>query len=328
MLTMPGRPMPSGQTAHLVSRVPTGTAESRSPPPSPPAGSRAAPLPGSHSLVRGLPYLGNASHFLFDGLPSFGSSVASASSRAPYRTFTPNLRHADVTPLPVRPEAPVAFATPGTSTRIAPPRAAARWSASAWLLLRDDRGRAILAPGGTLGGSQAGARLNYRLGGGLALSARIYAPLRRIEGAEVAAGLDWQPWARLPVHVLAERRQDAGGEGRSAFALIVYGGASGQLPGRLRAEGYAQAGIVGVRSRDLFVDGSVRIAFPAGPVEVGGGAWGAAQPGAARLDAGPSVSYRLPVRRANLRLQADWRFRVVGDAAPGSGPALTLAADF
>jgi hypothetical protein len=100
------------------------------------------------------------------------------------------------------------------------------------------------------------------------------------------------------------------------------------LPGGLRGEAYGQAGIVGARSRDLFVDGSARATIPVGPVEIGGGAWGAAQPGLARLDAGPSASYRLPVRGANLRVQADWRFRIAGDAAPGSGPALTVAADF
>jgi len=86
--------------------------------------------------------------------------------------------------------------------------------------------------------------------------------------------------------------------------------------------------MVGLRSRDLFVDGAARLSRRIGAVEVGGGAWGAAQPGASRLDAGPSLSWRLPVRDANLRLQADWRFRIAGDAAPRSGPALTLAADF
>ncbi len=207
-------------------------------------------------------------------------------------------------------------------------RNASRWSGSAWLLLRDDRGRASLAPGGALGGSQAGAKLHYRVGGALALSARLYAPLRRIGGAEAAAGIDWQPWSRLSVHVLAERRQKLGNEGRSAFALTLYGGLGRRLPGGLRGDAYLQAGVVGLRSRDLFVDGSVRATLPVGPIELGAAAWGAAQPGAARLDAGPSVSYRLPVGRATLRLQADWRFRVAGDAAPGSGPALTLAADF
>ncbi|HKR24119.1 MAG TPA: hypothetical protein VJS15_02580 [Allosphingosinicella sp.] len=209
----------------------------------------------------------------------------------------------------------------------ATPRAR-RWSASAWLLLRDDGGGGALAPGGTLGGSQAGARLLRPIGRGLALSGRLYLPLRRHSAAEAAAGLDWRPVARLPLHLLAERRQALGKDGRSAFALTLYGGASSELPRRLRLDAYGQAGVVGTRARDVFVDGSARISAPLGPVEIGGGAWGAAQPGAWRVDAGPSISYRLPVRGAALRLQADWRFRLAGDAAPGSGPALTLAADF
>lgn len=203
-----------------------------------------------------------------------------------------------------------------------------RWSASAWLLARRDESGGGLAPGGTLGGSQAGGRLLYRIGEGLALSARAYLPLRRTRGAEAAAGVDWRPAARVPVHLLVERRQDLGGEGRSAFAVSAYGGTSAPLPGGLRLDAYAQAGVVGTRSRDLFADGSVRVSAPVGPVEVGAGAWGGAQPGAARLDAGPQVSWRLPVEGANLRIEADWRLRIAGDAAPGSGPALTLAADF
>jgi hypothetical protein len=212
----------------------------------------------------------------------------------------------------------------------APPREgrSGRWSGSAWLLIRHDRAGPALAPGGTLGGSQSGARLLFGIGGGLALGARAYVPLRQIRGAEAAAGLDWQPVARLPLHLLAERRQDVGGDGRSAFALSVYGGGSRSLPHGLRLDFYGQAGIVGARSRDLFADGAARLSVAAGPVEIGGGAWGGAQPGAARLDAGPSFSWRLPVAAANLRLQADWRFRVAGDAAPGSGPALTFASDF
>jgi len=119
-----------------------------------------------------------------------------------------------------------------------------------------------------------------------------------------------------------------GGSGRSAFALTLYGGASARLPGGLRGEVYAQAGVVGTRSRDPFVDASGRASLPAGPVEVGGSAWAAAQPGAARLDAGPHISYRLPARGADIRVQADWRFRIAGDASPGSGPALSIALDF
>lgn len=179
-----------------------------------------------------------------------------------------------------------------------------------------------------MGGSQAGARISHRLAGGFSVSGRAYLPLRRAAGAEVAAGLDWQPVAALPVQLRAERRQAIGREGRSAFALSLAGGASQVLPRRLRLDAYGQAGVVGTHARDLFVDGAVRLSAPVGPVEIGAGAWGAAQPGAARVDAGPALSYRLPVRGANVRLEAGWRFRLAGDAAPRSGPALTLGADF
>lgn len=204
----------------------------------------------------------------------------------------------------------------------------ARWSASGWILLRDEGSDAALAPGGIFGGSQAGTRIAYRLGEGVALSGRAYLPLRRQSGAEVAAGLDWRPMPTLPVNLLAERRQRLGRDGRNAFALTAYGGASREIAPRVRFDLYAQAGVVGLRSRDLFVDGSARLSRRLGAIEVGGGAWVAAQPGASRLDAGPSLAWRLPVRDANLRLQVDWRVRIAGDAAPRSGPALTLAADF
>jgi len=238
--------------------------------------------------------------------------------------------------IPAKPAGTARASPPGPSHRLGPPglepaRREDRWSASAWLLARRERGGPALAPGGTLGGSQAGARFLYRLGGGarrLALSARLYAPLRRAGGAEAAAGIDWRPLARLPLHLLAERRQALGADGRSAFALTLYGGHSARLPGGLRLDAYGQAGLVGLRSRDPFADGAVRLAVPLGPVEIGGGAWGAAQPGAARLDVGPLVALPLRVRGAGMRLSADWRFRAAGDAAPDSGPALTLASDF
>ena len=203
-----------------------------------------------------------------------------------------------------------------------------RWSGSAWLLARGDLGQPSLAPAGTLGGSQAGGRLMYRLDRHWSLSARAYLPLRRPAGAEIAAGVDWRPFGSIPISLLAERRQAIGNEGRSAFSLTAYGGFSTAVRRDFRIEGYGQAGIVGLRSRDLFVDGSLRAVALLGRIEVGAGAWGAAQPGASRVDMGPSLSYRLPVRRTNLRIQADWRFRVAGEASPASGPALVLAADF
>lgn len=222
--------------------------------------------------------------------------------------------------------------TPFTPSPIAAPRPPSRrWSGSAWLLARRDGG-AALAPGGTLGASQAGARLLYRINDDarrpLGLSGRLYVPLRRIAGAEVAAGFDWQPSARLPLHLLLERRQGVGREGRNAFAATVYGGGSADLGRGWRLDGYAQAGIVGTRSRDAFLDGSARLTRAFGPVEVGGGVWGAAQPGASRLDVGPQLSVPIRARSVSLRLSAEYRVRVAGDARPASGPALTLGVDF
>lgn len=201
------------------------------------------------------------------------------------------------------------------------------WSASAWALLRQGPGDS-LAPGGLLGGSQLGARLTYRLRDRLALSACAYAPVDRPRGAEAAIGIEWQPARTLPVRVLAERRQAIGIEGRSAFALLAHGGVSAApLLGPLQLDGYAQAGIVGLRSADLFADGSARIGLPiANELIVGVGAWGGVQPGAARLDVGPEASYRLP--GTPLRVTAGYRVRIAGDARPGSGPSLTLATDF
>jgi hypothetical protein len=207
-----------------------------------------------------------------------------------------------------------------------------RWSLSAWSFVRRG-GAEPLAAGGLLGGSQAGARLLYRLDRGserpLALSVRLAAPLRRPAGAEAALGLDWQPSARLPVHLLVERRQALGRDGRSAFQLTAYGGAGDVPLGRFRLDAYAQAGIVGARSRDPFGDGSIRLSLPlARNLRAGVGAWAAAQPGLARVDVGPQAALRLPVTGRAVTLAADWRLRLAGNARPGSGPALTLATDF
>lgn len=206
-----------------------------------------------------------------------------------------------------------------------------RLSGSAWLFVRDGGG-ADFIPGGALGGSQAGARFNYRINADearpLSLSARIYAPIDRPAGAEAAFGVDWKPVANLPVHLLVERRQALGREGRSAFSATLYGGVSEVAAGPLRLDAYAQAGVVGAKSRDLFADGSARLGLPVGRARIGAGAWAAAQPHVARLDVGPQASLHVPVAGTNVVVAADWRFRIAGDAVPSSGPTLTLATDF
>ncbi|MBS0285465.1 MAG: hypothetical protein JSS15_13700, partial [Proteobacteria bacterium] len=57
------------------------------------------------------------------------------------------------------------------------------------------------------------------------------------------------------------------------------------------------------------------------------GAWGGAQRGAARLDVGPAAGVAVPAAMP-LRISLEWRQRIAGDARPGSGPALSIGADF
>jgi hypothetical protein len=211
-------------------------------------------------------------------------------------------------------------------------RVSGRLSGSAWLLLRGEP-TAALAPGGTLGGSQGGVRLRYRLNGDparpISLSARLYSPAASRRGAEAALGIDWRPLAHLPVHLLAERRQALGDDGRTAFVVAVHGGVSEHPIARgFRLDAYGQLGAVGARSPDLFADGGARVTLPVRGIRLGAGIWGGAQPGAARLDAGPHASIRLPLAGEQVHLGAEWRLRVAGDAAPGSGPVITLGTDF
>ena len=63
-------------------------------------------------------------------------------------------------------------------------------------------------------------------------------------------------------------------------------------------------------------------------LDVGIGTWGGAQRGAARLDVGPSLGLVVPVANHNLRLTADWRQRIAGNARPDSGPALSIGTNF
>jgi hypothetical protein len=199
---------------------------------------------------------------------------------------------------------------------------------SAWALLRGSAGPGNLATGGTLGGSQVGARLMYHFSPSLAASLRSSSSVGGVRYAEVAAGVRWKPLAEIPIAVNFERRQALNRwGGRSDFALFAEGGLY-QTPvfGLANLDLYAQSGIVGIKSRDLFFDGGATFTRPIWKKwSAGFGVWGGAQPGLYRVDAGPRVS--MEVRRG-IRLHADYRQRLAGEAAPSSGPALTIAGDF
>lgn len=220
-------------------------------------------------------------------------------------------------------------ASRGVLSKIIPARHLDRLQLSAWALLRGTPGTGSLASGGTLGGSQAGARLTYSLDRRFAVSLRSSSPIGGSRGGEVAAGVRVTPFPSIPVAITAERRQAIGrfSTGRSDFALFAEGGVYRRPIGwNLMLDGYAQAGVVGLQERDFFADGGFTLSRPLfGRFSAGLGAWGGYQPGLYRIDAGPRVSYRV---RPNVSLHLDWRQKLAGSAQPDSGPALTLGANF
>lgn len=219
-----------------------------------------------------------------------------------------------------------------------PPPLPGRWSGVAWIALRDagtaeglsNSPRTVL-----LGGSQAGGRIGFTIDQRRRIEgyARLVSTGRHMDGAEGALGVAWQPLPSLPVRLAVERRQRIAGEdSRSAMAAMAIGGVSDlPLPQGWRLDGYGAAGVVGARHQDAFAEGSAHVMRPFGrfgrvTVTGGGAVWGAAQPGAARLDAGPTLSARID--NVASRLTLDWRQRMAGNAAPASGVAITLASDF
>ncbi|MCJ8191051.1 hypothetical protein [Sphingomicrobium aestuariivivum] len=208
-----------------------------------------------------------------------------------------------------------------------------RWQLSGWSFTReayaeDAASAPGLAPGSMLGGAQAGARLVYNHDERFGLGLRFSSATGSIRGDEVALGIRYTPFRGLPLALTAERREAIGdgAAARSAFALFAEGGVWQRPLGLgFALDGYAQAGLVGLEERDWFIDGALTASRPVFKnIRIGAGLWGAAQPGLERLDAGPRLT--LPVYRG-VRLHADYRAQLLGNAAPGSGPALTLAAD-
>jgi hypothetical protein len=218
---------------------------------------------------------------------------------------------------------------PAPPAMLAPRAAPDRWQASAWFVTRRGAG----AGGTMLGGDQAGLRVARTLDqrGRLALYARASAPLTGT-GRELALGVEWRPW-RAPMRFLAEQRIALDG-GKSGPAAAVVAGVTGiNLPFAFELEAYGQAGAVKRARIEPFADGALRVtrevaAAGNARLALGTGAWGAAQREAARLDIGPTAVTTLPLSGQTLRIALDWRERVAGNARPGSGPALTLGADF
>lgn len=207
-----------------------------------------------------------------------------------------------------------------------------RWSGSAWAFVRGagDAG-GVATP--QLGGSQVGARVAYRLDarGRVAAVARV-AAATAVRQQEAAVGVEWQP-TRLPIRLVAEQRIGIANI-RGGPAIGLVGGVSAlPLGAGLRVDGYAQGGVIARDRADGYVDGAASVGRTIASrgrarLELGLGAWGAAQRGAARLDLGPSLVAVLPVEARAIRVGVQWRERVAGNARPGSGAVLSIGADF
>ncbi len=217
-----------------------------------------------------------------------------------------------------------------------------RWSADAYVLARRGSAPPLLGATPTLGGSQLGARLAYVLNPlsnqRIALSGRVFQPLSkrsdRASASQAVLGLELQPVRFVPVTVALDRYIAAGSHARDAWAVRVSGGADSIVvrPG-LTASLYGQAGIIGAKSRDGYADGWAKLQASAIDragmhLFMGAGLWAGVQPGASRVDAGPTAELSGKIGSTRVVATVDYRFRAGGNARPGSGPALTVRAGF
>lgn len=226
------------------------------------------------------------------------------------------------------------------------PLAAGRWSLDAWGFWRQGSDAAPVSQGRVpiYGASQAGAVLQYRLAPASRRDPRLYARAYRalVKGgeSELAIGASLRPLVGLPLRLAGEGRftdTPFGSEVRpAAYAVTEINPVS--LPLGTRLEIYGQSGWVGGRGRTPFADGQAsltrdlpfagRLSKDAVRISIGAGAWGGAQKDAQRLDVGPTLRADVGIGGFPARLSVDWRARVAGDAAPGSGVAATLSAGF
>lgn len=211
-----------------------------------------------------------------------------------------------------------------------------RWSAGGYVFLRA-AGSADPGSVPVLGGGQSGASLAFTpdplAPRPLALTARATASNSGDSAAEAALGVRWQLTPGLTLS--GERLVALSTGGRNAWTARLAAGGSLRRGG-VTASAYGEAGVVGTSPVTRYASAQFRAGYPVkiGPaLELipGAGVWSSleqARTTVDRVDAGPGV--RLHWARAPLPvdLQVDYRFRVAGKAAPGSGPAVTLTTGF
>lgn len=202
-----------------------------------------------------------------------------------------------------------------------------RWQLGGFALLRDGGPLSSPAASPVLGGGQ--------VGGSIAFVTNPYArrPLALVARANVAADPDGlrSETAQLAVGL---RQSLLPGVSLSVERLIPLGTATqGAFTARLaaggkwqRLEAYGEAGVID--TGQLYAGGQARARILRfGPAALNAATWASVQTGTPdvwRVDVGPSLNATVK----GIRIEADWRQRVGGNAAPGSGPVLTVSAGF
>lgn len=186
------------------------------------------------------------------------------------------------------------------------------------------------------GGSQSGIIANYRLTGkhkaGLYALARMAVSSSRFSDPEIAAGLRWRPSQNIPISFSAEHRTRQ--YAKDQYAIYASGGKD-EIPLRLgfHASMFGQAGFIPSNKTGGFFDAQIHATRPIGKIHgvtfaSGIGAWAGGQRRSDRVDIGPSVNSKFKLGGTDIQMSADWRHKIAGNAAPGSGPALTISTGF
>jgi hypothetical protein len=203
-----------------------------------------------------------------------------------------------------------------------------RWQMGGFALLRDGGGSASgPAASPVLGGGQLGASVavlaDLLARRPLALVARAFvaADTQGVQRETAQAAIGLRQTLVPGVTLSAERLIALGSATRGDWTLrLAGGGRSGRL------DAYGEAGVLGSGQIYGGAQASARL-LRLGPAALAAAGWASVQTGSPdvwRVDVGPSVS----AQWRGLRLQADWRQRVAGNAAPGSGPVVTISAGF
>jgi hypothetical protein len=214
-----------------------------------------------------------------------------------------------------------------------------RIGGSFWTLWRDGSSTSAVAENGQVGGSQTGirlrlpvARLNQHTR--VNMSARLSSPLSQSDSLEGSIGASLTLGSSIPIELIGERRFSVDKQSMARWSLTAASGVNEFKVGqKMQLDGYIQAGIVFANTKQGFVGGNAVLSQPVfhrdrEKYRIGIGIWGDAQKGASRVDIGPDLTIKTAVAGTPLRLSGQWRFRLIGNARPASGPAIVLGGDF